>query len=176
MSDLFSKSKATQVDASPAQAASAPAAEPSALAAAQAQANEYLQGWQRARADYANLKRESEARQAELTRYAQAELLRDLLPLVDYFQHALHAVPQDKAGEPWVEGIRHIQTKLLEVLAYHGIKELETVGEKFDPSLHEAVAEVEGSGQPVGVIVEEVRGGFMLHDKLLQPARVKVAK
>ena len=170
MSDHFSNPKTVADNSVPAPINAAAAGE---LAA---KAEEYLAGWQRARADYANLKRESEIKQAELVRYANAEMLRDLLPLVDYFKHALRAVPAAQAGEAWVEGIRHIQTKLLEVMAYHGVKEMVTVGEKFDPAYHEAVGEVELADQPSGQIVEEVRTGFMLHDKLLQPARVKVAK
>ena len=62
------------------------------------------------------------------------------------------------------------------MLAYHGVKEMEVVGEKFDPKLHEAAGEVEGSGQEHGIILEELRTGFMLHDQVLQPARVKIAK
>ncbi len=155
---------------------SIPNPEPGAeLEQLKAQAAEYLQGWQRAKADYANLKRESEAKFSELTQYATSELLTELLPLVDYFKHALRAVPPEQKGLPWVEGIQHIQSKLEQVLAYHGVKELEVVGEKFDPGVHEAVGEVQ-STEPSGTVVEEVRTGFMLHDKLLQPARVKIAK
>jgi len=147
----------------------------SELEQAQTQATEYLSGWQRAKADYANLKRESEAKQLELTQYANAELLKELLPLVDYFKHALAAVPADQKGLPWVQGIQHIQSKLEQVLAASGVKELEVLGEMFNPELHEAVAEVE-STEPPGTIVEEVRTGFRLKDKLLQPSRVKIAK
>ncbi len=138
-------------------------------------AAEYLAGWQRAKADYANLKREVEARQLELVRYANLELLKELLPLVDYFKQALKAVPQPQRGEAWVDGIRHIQSRLEQVLAYHGVKAIEVMGEKFNPELHEAVGEVEAEGES-GTVVEEVRTGFTLYDKLLQPARVKVAK
>jgi molecular chaperone GrpE len=146
------------------------------LAQAKREADEYLKGWQRARADYANLKRETDERLQELAGFANAELLKDLLPLVDYFKHALAAVPKEEAGSAWVEGIRHIQTKLMEVLAYHGVKELETIGEKFDPALHEAVQEEGGTDQPAGTVIAEARTGFTLHGKLLQPARVKVAR
>ncbi|HBZ36569.1 MAG TPA: nucleotide exchange factor GrpE, partial [Candidatus Veblenbacteria bacterium] len=131
------------------------------------QAAEYLAGWQRAKADYANLKRETEGRMIELTRYANEEFIRELLPLVDYFKQALRAVPKEEAGSSWVEGIRHIQTRLLELLAYHGVKEMDVVGEKFNPELHEAVDQVEGG--PSGTILEEVRTGFYLHDRVLQP-------
>lgn len=146
------------------------------LAVIQKQAQEYLAGWQRAKADYANLKQETEAKYLEITRYANSGLLKELLPLVDYFKHALGAVPQEHRGSAWVEGIRHIQAKLEQVLAYHGVKEIEVVGEKFDPHLHEAVGEVESAEFTPGTVVEEVRTGFMLHDRLLQPARVKIAK
>jgi molecular chaperone GrpE len=139
-------------------------------------ARQYLEGWQRAKADYANLKRETESRMQDLVKYANAELLKELLPLVDYFKHALKSVPTEHKGDSWVEGIRHIQSKLEQVLAYYGVKELEVVGEKFDPAFHEAVGEVENSGESGGIIVEEIRTGFMLHNKLLQVARVKVAK
>lgn len=138
------------------------------------QAAEYLAGWQRAKADYANLKKESDQKIIELTKYANEELIRELLPLVDYFKSALRAVPKEEAGSGWVEGIRHIQTRLLEIMAYHGVKEMDVVGEKFNPELHEAVEQVEGNKS--GIITEEVRTGFYLHDKVLQPARVKVAK
>lgn len=140
------------------------------------QADEYLKGWQRAKADYANLKKESDLRFIELTKYANEELLKELLPLVDYFKQALKAVPANEAGSAWVEGIRHIQTRLLEVLAYHGVKEIDVVNEKFNPELHEAVMQIDDSKSAPNTIVEEVRTGFTLHDKVIQPARVKVSK
>lgn len=137
---------------------------------------EYLAGWQRAKADYANLKRESEAKQIDLIKYASGELIKELLPLVDYFKQALKVVPNEQKGEAWVEGIRHIQSKLEQILAYNGVKEMEVIGEKFNPEWHEAISEVENSAFSTGQITEELRTGFFLHDKVLQVARVKVAK
>ncbi len=145
------------------------------LAAITKQAEDYLAGWQRAKADYANLKREQEVKYSDLIKYANEELLKELLPLVDYFKHALKAVPEAERGLAWVEGIRHIQSKLEQILAYYGVKEMEVIGEKFDPRLHEAVGEVGNSASDSGVIVEEVRTGFIYHDKVLQAARVKTA-
>lgn len=144
------------------------------LEIAKQQAAEYLAGWQRAKADYANLKKESDERLARLAQYANEELLKELLPLVDYFKSALKAVPKEEVSSTWVEGVRHIQTRLLEVMAYHGVKEMDVIGEKFNPELHEAVEQIEGGKS--GNITEEVRTGFYLYDKVLQPARVKVAK
>ncbi len=139
------------------------------------QAADYLAGWQRAKADYANLKKETDERLAQLAKYANEELLKELLPLVDYFKSALRAVPKEELGSGWVEGVRHIQTRLLEIMAYNGVKEMDVIGEVFNPELHEAVEQVTDGGKP-GNIVAEVRTGFYLHDKVLQPARVKVAK
>jgi len=109
----------------------------------QAQAAEYLAGWQRARADYQNLKKETDAKVAEYIALANKELLLELLPLVDYFKNAFKHLPKDLKGNDWVEGVRHIQSKLEQVLAYAGVKEMEVVGEKFDPEVHESVGEVE---------------------------------
>lgn len=140
------------------------------------QAEEYLAGWQRARADYQNLKKETESKIAAYLSGANQDLLRELLPLVDYFKQAFKHLPAELKGADWVEGIRHIQSKLEQVLAYHGVKEMEVLGELFNPELHETAGEVEGSGEPHGTILEESRTGWLLHDKVLQAARVKIAK
>ncbi len=142
----------------------------------QKQAEEYLALAQRARADYQNLKKDTEKKIADYLISANSEILRELLPLVDYFKHAFCQVPAELKGSDWVEGIRHIQSKLEQVLAYFGVKEMEVIGEKFNPALHEAVGGVENTGQEHGIIVEELRSGFFLHDKVLQAARVKIAK
>lgn len=141
-----------------------------------AQNKEYLTGWQRAMADYANLKKEYELKQADMIKYASEELIKELLPLVDYFKHAFKAVPENERGSNWLEGIRHIQSKLEQILAYYGVKEMEVIGEKFDPALHEAVGEVDNKDYESGYIAEEVRTGFMWHERVLQPARVKISK
>ncbi|MFH1111449.1 MAG: nucleotide exchange factor GrpE [Patescibacteria group bacterium] len=142
----------------------------------QKQAEEYLALCQRARADYQNLKKETEQKLASLALYANKEILLELLPLVDYFKHAFKNLPPTLKGEEWAEGIRHIQSKLEQVLAYFGVKEMEVINEPFDPQLHEAVGEVEGQDKERGTIVEEVRTGFRWHDKVLQAARVRIAK
>ncbi len=140
------------------------------------QAAEYLAGWQRARADYQNLKKETDSRMGEYIAGANQALLMELLPLVDYFKNAFKHLPEDLKSSDWVVGIRHIQSKLEQVLAYSGVKEMEVVGELFNPELHESAGEVEVAGAEHGTIIEEVRTGFKLHDKVLQPARVKIAK
>lgn len=138
-------------------------------------ADEYLNGWKRAKADYANLQKEVEKRQLEFIRFANEDLIHELLPLVDHFKQAFKHLPDELKSSDWVEGIRHIQSSLDKVLAFRGVKEIETLGEKFNPELHEAVEQVE-SDQASGTIIEELKTGFTLNDKVIQPARVKVSK
>ncbi|MFA5106852.1 MAG: nucleotide exchange factor GrpE [Patescibacteria group bacterium] len=139
------------------------------------QAEEYLNGWKRAKADYANLQKETERRQSEFIQFANAALIHELLPLIDHFKQAFMHLPAELNDSEWVKGIRHIQTHLNKILAEHGIQEIRTVGEKFDPTRHEAIEEVD-SDQPAGTIIEELKTGFLLHERVLQAARVKIAK
>lgn len=137
--------------------------------------NEYLNGWKRAKADYANLQKEVEQRQIDFVKFANEDLIREILPLVDHFKQAFGHLPPDLKGHDWIEGIRHIQSSLDKILAFRGIKEITTVGEKFNPELHEAVEEVD-SERGKGIIIEELKTGFTLNGKVLNPARVKVSK
>ncbi|MBU0707600.1 nucleotide exchange factor GrpE [Patescibacteria group bacterium] len=138
-------------------------------------AEEYLDGWKRAKADYANLEKDVQKRQMEFVQFANEEIIRELLPLVDNFKQAFKHIPEDLKGQDWVEGIRHISSNLDKLLAFRGIKEIETVGEKFNPELHEAIEQI-ASDKPSGTIIEELKLGFVLNGKVIQPARVKVAK
>ncbi|MCX6785013.1 MAG: nucleotide exchange factor GrpE [Candidatus Komeilibacteria bacterium] len=137
---------------------------------------EYLQGWQRAQADYQNLVKQTAREKIETAQYANEELIRELLPLVDYFKYAFKHLTGDFQNSEWAEGIRQIQNKLNMILGNFGVKEMDTLEQRFDPKFHEALEEVSGTNQPSGVIVDELRTGFMLHDKVIQPARVRVAK
>lgn len=139
------------------------------------QAEEYLNGWKRAKADYINLKRETEQKQKELIEFAVAGFILEIFPMIDQFKQAFKHIPEDQRNSDWVIGIRHIQSNLNKLLQEHGIEEIEAVGEKFDPLFHDAVEEVE-SDQEEGTVVEEVKTGFKMHDKVITPAKVKVAK
>lgn len=141
----------------------------------QKQAEEYLNGWKRAKADYANLQKETEKRQIEFIQYANAALLHELLPLVDHFKQAFKHLPGELQNTEWVKGIRHIQTHLCKILTEHGLQEIKTVGDEFDPNKHEVVEEI-ASDQPAGTIIEELKTGWLMGDRVIQPARVKVAK
>lgn len=138
------------------------------------QAEEYLNGWKRAKADYANLQKETERQRMEFVQYATESLIRDLLPLVEHFDQAFAHLPEDLKQSDWVTGVRHIHSGILGLLQARGVTEVNPVGEAFDPMKHEAVESVE-SDQPPGTIIEVVKKGYQLHGKVLFPARVKVS-
>ncbi|MFZ5391020.1 MAG: nucleotide exchange factor GrpE [Patescibacteria group bacterium] len=140
------------------------------------QAEDYLAGWRRAQADYSNLKKETERQQIALAKFANSELILEILPVLDYFKQALKSVPPEQVDLPWVKGISLIQDKLWQVLSGHGLKEIESAGKPFDPLYHEAIQDLVVEGQPSGLVAEEIRPGYLLHDKVLQPAQVKVTK
>jgi molecular chaperone GrpE len=146
------------------------------LAEAQAQAAEYLDGWQRARAEFANYRRRQEAERELQMQMANAALLTQLLPVVDDLERALDAAPDSAQGQSWLEGVQLIKRKLEFVLESQGVRPIETAGCYFDPTYHEAVASEEAEGYEEGQIIAEVRRGYMLGDRVLRPAMVRVAR
>jgi len=139
-------------------------------------AQEYLDGWKRARADYLNFKKESESRQKEVIQFANAALIAELIPVFDHFKLACCHVPKDKKDAEWVKGFFHIKKQFEDFLKNLGIEEIKTVGEIFNPEFHEAVSHEEKEEFETDIIFEEVKPGYTLQGKLLSPAKVKVAK
>lgn len=140
------------------------------------QADEYLAGLQRERAEFQNFKRRtSEEREATLGLAAEG-LISKVLALADDFDLAIEARPAELDGSPWVEGVSAIDRKLRLLLESEGVRPVPAdPGTPFDPRAHEAIANVPGTGQPDGTIVEEVRRGYRLRDRLIRPALVAVA-
>lgn len=147
------------------------------LEAARSQAQEYLEGWQRERAAFANYRKRVEAERAQFAAEATAVFIRKLLPIMDDFERALQTLPDNLRHLTWVEGIFLIHRKLQLVLESEGVQPIEVKpGDPFDPMLHEAVLyePVEGFGD--GQIVEELQKGYKLGDRVLRPTLVKVAR
>jgi molecular chaperone GrpE len=144
-----------------------------ALAQEKENAERYLANWQRAEADFRNYKTREEQEKKELINWANSTLVCDILPVLDAFGRAFEGVAPASKGLGWITGFRQIQKMLLDVLNKHGLAEMKCVGEKFDPSLHEAVAQQEGVE---GVVLDEVRKGYKLKDKLLRAPQVVVGK
>ena len=136
-------------------------------------AESYLANWQRAAADYQNLKRRAENERGEYGRLATAALVINILPLLDDLERALQSVDIRLAGLTWVDGIRLIYRKFQAVMEAAGVSEIKTEGETFDPNLHEAVMYGEGEE---GKVVSEVQKGYRLGDRVIRPAMVVVGK
>lgn len=139
-------------------------------------AEEYLNGWKRARADYINFKKEVEERQSEISEFAFAASVMRFLPVSDNFHEALKHTPQEVENSQWAQGMKNIQKQFDDILSDMGLVKIKTVGEKFTPEFHEAVSEEKKEGRECGTIFEEVKAGYTLNGKTLIPARVKVAK
>lgn len=144
-----------------------------ALAREREQAERYLANWQRAEADFRNYKRREEEEKKELIKMANSALVCDILPVLDAFDRAFKGVAPDDEKRGWIEGFRQIQRMLLDVLGKHGLSEVRCVGKVFDPQVHEAVAQ--GDGEE-GLVLEEVRKGYWLKDRLLRAPQVVVGK
>jgi molecular chaperone GrpE len=141
-----------------------------------AQAAEYLDGWQRAQAEFANFRKRKEAERFQVTERANAALLLKMLPVVDDFERAISVVPEVVAEADWVEGMMLVKRKLDGILETEGVKPFECEGEAFDPRYHDAVAYEEVEGYEEGQVFEELQRGYLFGDRVLRPALVRVAK
>jgi len=133
---------------------------------------EYLAGWQRAKADLLNYKKEEKERLQGFLQYANEAFLLKLLPIVDNLERAEKEVEKD--NNRVVQGFLQIGKQLRDFLKKQGVEEMRAQGEKFDPEFHEAVGEAEGAKS--GYIKEVVEKGYKVKDTLLRPAKVKVGK
>jgi molecular chaperone GrpE len=141
------------------------------LAQTQKKADDYLDSWKRAQADFQNYKRRAEQERLEMGVYANSQLILALLPVLDDFERAVDSLTPKLAKLDWVHGIRLVESKLRKTLEAQGVTPIKAVGEAFDPNLHEAVMHVKGED---GNVVQELQKGYRLHDKILRPSKVAV--
>ena len=146
------------------------------LAAAELKAEEAEAGWQRARADYQNLKRRTEEQRAESASIAGDRLLIRVLDLADDFDLAVEHVPEDTRDTPWVEGIAAIDRKLRALLEAEGIKAMGGEGEPFDPQTQQAISYEDTADVPDGTVIKILQRGFTINGRILRPALVAVAR
>lgn len=147
----------------------------SALEEAQTQANEYLEGWQRARAEFANYKKRVATEREELRQTSNEALLLKLLPIVDDFERAFLTLPEELTDVAWVGGVKMILRKLQTLLESENVTPIQAVGQPFDPLFHEAMLQEETSEHPDGHVIEEMQRGYRLGDRVLRATMVKVA-
>ena len=131
--------------------------------------------YQRAVADLENYRRRSRQELMERTQYANEQLVLKLLPLLDNFQRALEHAPEG-IDPNWFDGIKLIAKQFEDILHTQGVSSIPAVGEKFDPSQHEAIASEPTDEHEEGTVVEEMQRGYRLHRKVLRPTLVKVAQ
>lgn len=145
------------------------------LAAAEKQAQDNLDGWQRERADFSNYKRRIERELAETRQNATNATLKSLLPVLDDYELALANKPAHLAEDAWVEGVVAIQRKFLKILEDYGVEVMDPVGQEFDPTRHEAIGVDTESDAESGTVTQTLQKGYINGDKVLRSALVKVA-
>lgn len=127
---------------------------------------DYLAGWQRAKADFINAKKDEEKAREVFIKFASASVINDFLKVADSLEMSLKHKVED--------GTKEIYSQLKEILKQHGVTPMEVMGTKFNPAEHEALGEMEVDEERDNLIVEELQKGWRLHDKVLRPAKVKV--
>ncbi len=145
------------------------------LETAKAQAAEYLDGWQRARAELANARKRFQREQDQAYQNAKADVLVHLLPIVDDLERALRTVPGNPSDPTWIEGVRLIQHKFATLLEQQGVTVIEAAGQEFDPLLHEAVTHEPSETVQAGYVIAELQKGYKVGDRVLRPSSVRVS-
>ena len=137
---------------------------------------EYLEGWQRARADFLNYKKEELERAEGLIEFAKEGMILKILSILDNFEIAEKSLPQDLKEDRNIKGFLLIKNQLKEFLKQNGVEEIELKGKKFDPAFCEVIEEIEDKEKEPGVVIEEIQKGYKINGRVLRPAKVKVAK
>ena len=136
---------------------------------------EYLEGWQRARAELSNARKRFEREQQNAYANAKTGVLSSFLPIVDDFERALDTLPEALADEPWLDGIKLILRKHQRFLEQAGVEPIEAEGKEFDPFFHEAVTHEPSEDVPQGYVIAELQRGYKAGDRVLRPSMVRVS-
>ena len=146
------------------------------ISALQQQSEEYLDGWQRERAEFANYKKRTDREREQLQHNISGNIIRKYLEILDDLERALQNKPMDDEGATWAEGIELVYRKFLTALEAEGVVPMETANQQFDPNLHEAISQEPSDDFESGQVIEVVRSGYMLGERVLRPASVRVAQ
>jgi molecular chaperone GrpE len=142
----------------------------------QRQRDDYYDRLLRKTAEFDNYRKRVDRDRQSMAEAASADLVRDLIPLVDDLERALKVDPGDEGADAYRRGVELIHRQLLEVLRKRGVRPIEALGADFDPHFHEAVSHETAEGRRDGEVIEEFARGYMLGDRLIRPSMVKVAK
>jgi molecular chaperone GrpE len=140
-----------------------------------AKAAEFSEGWQRERADFQNYKRRVERDQVMLSQEISGRIIKRFLEVLDDLERAQKNLPT--GGDPaWAEGIELVNRKINTILETENVKRIEAEDQQFDPIIHEALSQEESADHESGQIIEVIQQGYTLGDRVLRPARVRVAR
>ncbi len=146
------------------------------LEATSTKSDEYLAGWQRERAEFANYKRRMEREQSEAYQRAVGSITKRYLDVADDLDRALQNRPQDAEGAAWANGVELIYRKLLTALENEGVKVMDVEGADFDPNFHEAVTSEDSDQHESGQVIGVIQKGYLIGERVLRPALVRVAR
>lgn len=135
-----------------------------------------LEGWQRTRADFVNIKKENEKSRIELKKYANEQLILDILPVLDSFDMAsANKKAWESVDKNWRDGIMYIQSQLLSTLEQNGVIKIDAINKEFDTNLHNSIEVVKtNKKESYNTVAEVLQNGYMLNGKVIRPAKVKV--
>ncbi len=139
---------------------------------------EYLAGWQRAKADLVNARKEFGEQKVELLKYSNTELILQIIPVLDSFEIALKNVDKkDEALKEWAQGVKHIYSQLLSILEINGVKQINPLNEEFNPEFHTSVESIKvDEKKSENIIIEVIQKGYLLNEKVIREAKVKVSE
>jgi molecular chaperone GrpE len=152
------------------------ASEGSELEELRKQVDENQQRYLRVQADFDNFRRRSRQEKEDFAKYASLKLIEQLLPVVDNFERALSSSKDTKDFEALVKGLDMTFRQLENLLVQEGLSPIEAVGQPFNPEYHQAIMQVESEEHEEGIVVEEIQKGYILKDKVVRPAMVKVSQ
>ncbi len=147
----------------------------SPLEESEAKAQEYLDGWQRSRAEFSNYKKRVAREREQIHQISKGKVIKDYLDILDDLERALINRPKSGDGAEWAEGIELIYQKLQSKLEMAGVEIMDAEGAKFDPNLHEAIMQEETNEHESDSVIEVIQNGYLLGDRVLRPAMVRVA-
>jgi molecular chaperone GrpE len=136
---------------------------------------EYLDGWQRARAELANARKRFQREREQVYGNAKSDILVRLLSIVDDFERAAETMPENLSGLTWIQGVMLIRRQLQKLLEQDGVAPMEAVGQEFDPFTHEAVTHEPSETMQEGYVIAELQKGYKMGERVLRPSMVRVS-
>ncbi len=130
----------------------------------------------RVAADFDNYKRRTVQEKEDLIKYSNAKIMGELLPVLDAFQLALKNPGESQEAQNVIKGVEMLYRQIMQVLEQAGMSKIEAVGQPFDPKLHEAIMQVDDDSVPEDTVVEELRAGYVLNERVIRPSMVKVSR